>query len=99
MVSWGINRTKMSNKEKLNKMKKSNEQAETNPCTIHGFMPLFLFGEWVLVDKNKSGQIIECYGNSCIVDENGMWTEYQKERLTKDTRYLTPAEYYESNGA
>ena len=59
----------------------------------------FLFGEWVLVDKEKSGQIIECYGNSCIIDENGMWTEYQKERLTKDTRYLTPAEYYESKGA
>lgn len=80
-------------------MEKSNEQAEIKPCTIHGVMPRFLFGEWVLVDKKKSGQIIECYGNSCIVDENGMWTEYQKERLTKDTRYLTPAEYYELNGA
>ena len=36
MVSWRINSTKLSNKEKLNKMKKSNEQAETKPCTIHG---------------------------------------------------------------
>lgn len=64
-----------------------------------GVIPRFLFGEWVLIDKEKSGQIIDCYGSSCMVDENGMWTEYQKERLTKDTRYLTPAEYYELNGA
>jgi len=52
----------------------------------------FVFGEWILVDKKKSGQIIECYGNSCIVDDNGMWTAYQKERLTKDSRHLTPSE-------
>lgn len=83
-------------------MSKENEpldKHENGNDFIANVMPRFLFGEWVLVDKKKSGQIIECYGNSCIVDENGMWTEYQKERLTKDTRYLTPAEYYESNGA
>lgn len=72
---------------------------DQQPCIIADVMQRFLFGEWVLVDKKKSGQIIECYGNSCIVDENGMWNEYEKERLTKDTRYLTPSEYYELNGA
>jgi len=35
MVSWRINSTKLSNMQKLNKMEKSNEQAETKPCTIH----------------------------------------------------------------
>jgi hypothetical protein len=81
----------------------SNEETSVENTQGHaplaGVMPRFLFGEWVLVDKEKSGQIIECYGNSCIVDENGMWTDYQKERLTKDARYLTPSEYYELNGA
>lgn len=81
----------------------SNEETSVENQQGHaplaGVMPRFLFGEWVLVDKEKSGQIIECYGNSCIVDENGMWTDYQKERLTKDTRYLTHSEYYELNGA
>jgi hypothetical protein len=82
----------------MNTEKLSNE-AENPALNKGAVMPRFLFGEWILVDKKKSGQIIECYGNNCIVDENGMWTEYQKERLTKDTRYLTPAEYYEANGA
>jgi hypothetical protein len=83
----------------MSKTEQTYDNPETGNSSLGVVMPRFLFGEWVLVDKEKSGQIIECYGNSCIVDENGMWTEYQKERLIKDTRYLTPAEYYESNGA
>lgn len=83
----------------MRKIEQTSNKPQTGNSSLAVVMPRFLFGEWVLVDKEKSGQIIECYGNSCIVDENGMWTEYQKERLTKDTRYLTPAEYYELNGA
>ena len=83
----------------MSKQNETFDNHEQGNSSLGVVMPRFLFGEWVLVDKEKSGQIIECYGNSCIVDENGMWTEYQKERLTKDTRYSTPAEYYESNVA
>jgi|AntRauTorcE11897_2_1112592.scaffolds.fasta_scaffold19367_3 hypothetical protein len=83
----------------MSKEENTKELNDNKALHIGGVMPRFLFGEWILVDKDKSGQIIECYGNSCIVDENGMWTEYQKGRLTKDTRYLTPSEHYELNGA
>jgi len=81
------------------KNEKQTSQNHQGHAPLTDVMPRYLFGEWVLIDNEKSGQIIECHGNSCIVDENGMWSEYQKDRLTKDTRYLTPAEFHEANGA
>ena len=46
MVSWRINSTKVSNNLKLNKMGKSNEQAETKPCTIHDVMLSLISKYW-----------------------------------------------------
>lgn len=48
----------------------------------------YMFGEWVLVDGEKSGQIIDEYDFWCMVDENGRWNKYPKQRLTKDDRYF-----------
>ncbi len=36
MVSWRINSTKLSNKEKLNKMEDPLNKPQKKPCTIHG---------------------------------------------------------------
>ena len=56
MVSWRINSTKVLNNISLNKMEKSNEQAETKPCTIHSFRQRFLIlcqkqADWDSYDK------------------------------------------------
>jgi len=48
----------------------------------------FAFGEWVLVDGVKSGQIVDFYGNGWyMVDFAGVWERYKDDRLTKDERY------------
>ena len=67
MVSWRINSTKLSNKEKLNKMKKSNEQAETKPCTIHGVMSSALTENEIKIAQIQSA--IKKYGYQ--------WQEHQ----------------------
>ncbi len=50
----------------------------------------FSFGEWVLIDKKVSGQIVDFYGdNWWMVDVNGLWGAVDGERLVKDDRYLS----------
>lgn len=49
---------------------------------------LFAFGEWVLIDGAKSGQIVDFFGNGWyMVDSDGVWERYKVDRLTKDERY------------
>lgn len=48
----------------------------------------FAFGEWVLIDGAKSGQIVDFYGNGWyMVDFAGVWERYKDDRITKDERY------------
>lgn len=49
---------------------------------------IFTFGEWVLIDGKISGQYIHhSKDNFHTIDTNGMWNDYQIDRITKDKRY------------
>lgn len=49
---------------------------------------LFSFGEWILIDGKVSGQYIHpSKGDLHTIDTNGMWNDYEIDRITKDNRY------------
>ena len=65
MVSWRINSTKVSNNLKLNKMGKSNEQAEAKPCTIHDVIERFSGENLMKLQKH----FVSLYGSDEMAKE------------------------------
>lgn len=48
----------------------------------------FSFGEWVLVDGEKSGQVVDFYGDGIYtVDFDGVWNFVNVKRIVKDEKY------------
>jgi len=64
MVSWRINSTKLSNKQKLNEMGKTSNKPQNKPCTIHGVVRSCYWCNVPITDKDEVEELPEGRGEA-----------------------------------